>query len=788
MTAALALLLCCASPAAAAEPFDSFRDAAAWVETTRGGVRGGRVTPHWIDGGPAFRYRPTTGPDAGRLVVVDPASGTRRPVIDAEGSEAASGVERLIRTRPSGPSAAETRVTFRNDTDRPARLFWVDRSRRLHSYGVVPPGDERRQHTFAGHVWLVRDPDGAPLAAFAATEADGLAVIDGTGPVPTERRRRERDPAAKGSARAWLANGDLWARVDGEPRRLTDAAAEPVPAGYDRVEYRGPALVAPGGRTVSAVRVAVFRPAELTLSDPGPTGTARPTLIRLPYPKPGEPMDRPAPALFDAATGEPIPVSPAAFDKPFALSRWRWAADGSELFFLHNPRGHRYLQLLAADAATGAVRVVIDERPGTFVDYSRKTELHWLDDGSILWASERSGWNHLYRIDPATGDVLNPVTAGEWVVRGVEKIAAGRVWFTAGGVVPGQDPYHAHLCRAPLPGRNGDGTGFAVLTSDAAESGDGTHDWTFSPDGDFLLDRFSRVDLPPVTVLRNAETGAFVLELERADAADRLATGWRPPVRFAAPGRDGATMIHGFVIFPPGFDPEAAEPGSLPVIEQIYAGPHDAHVPKAWGRQPAARELAALGFAVVRCDGMGTNWRSKAFHDVCWRNLKDAGFPDRIAFLRAAAERWPALDLSRVGVFGGSAGGQNALRALLSHGDFYRAAAADCGCHDNRVDKRWWNEAWMGLPADGDGTHYAASSNARDAHRLTGDLLLTVGGLDRNVDPASTMQVVDALIDADKDFDLIVFPRRGHGVGESEYGRRRRAEFFQRTLASPNEP
>jgi dipeptidyl aminopeptidase/acylaminoacyl peptidase len=191
------------------------------------------------------------------------------------------------------------------------------------------------------------------------------------------------------------------------------------------------------------------------------------------------------------------------------------------------------------------------------------------------------------------------------------------------------------------------------------------------------------------------------------------------------------------------------------------------------------RDLAELGFVVVQVDGMGTNWRSKAFHDVASRNLADAGFPDRIAWLKAAAATRPWMDLDRVGIYGGSAGGQNALGALLFHGDFYDAAVADCGCHDNRVDKMWWNEAWMGHPV---GPHYAESSNVTHAHRLRGELLLIVGGVDRNVDPASTMQVVDALVKADRDFELLVLPSAGHGAAETPYGRRRRADFLVRKL------
>ena len=226
---------------------------------------------------------------------------------------------------------------------------------------------------------------------------------------------------------------------------------------------------------------------------------------------------------------------------------------------------------------------------------------------------------------------------------------------------------------------------------------------------------------------------------------------------------------------PTNFDPSV----KYPIIESIYAGPHGQHVPKSFRSYYADQALSEIGFIVVKIDGMGTNWRSKAFHDVCWKNIKDAGFPDRKLWMKAAAEKYPYMDVTRVGIYGGSAGGQNAMRAVLDHHDFYDAAFADCGCHDNRMDKVWWNEAWMGWPVD---DSYAASSNVVDAHKLGGKLMLTVGELDRNVDPASTMQVVDALIRADKDFDLIVFPGGGHGAGGSAYGTRRMRDFFVRHL------
>jgi dipeptidyl aminopeptidase/acylaminoacyl peptidase len=381
--------------------------------------------------------------------------------------------------------------------------------------------------------------------------------------------------------------------------------------------------------------------------------------------------------------------------------------------------------------------------------------------------SERDGWNHLYLYDTATGAVKDQITRGAWVVREVDQVDAERrqVHFRAGGIRPGQDPYHAHVCRV-----NFDGTGLAVLTE-----GDGTHAVRFSPDRRTFVDTWSRVDCPPVTELRRSGDGSLVCELERADIAALLALGVRLPERFAAKGRDGTTDIYGVIHFPTTFDPARR----YPVIEAIYAGPQGFFVPKAFRPFHGPQALAELGFIVVQIDGMGTSGRSKAFHDVCWKRLGDGGFPDRILWMRAAAEKFPAMDLTRVGVYGGSAGGQSALGAMLAHGDFYKAAAADCGCHDNRMDKIWWNELWMGWPV---GPHYAEQSNVTDAHKLQGKLLLTVGELDTNVDPASTMQVVDALIRADKDFELIVVPGAGHGVGEGRYCARRRQDFFVRNL------
>ena len=528
---------------------------------------------------------------------------------------------------------------------------------------------------------------------------------------------------------------------------------------------------APDSKRFVAMRTQPGVDRTVYMVESSPRDQLQPKLQSYPYAKPGDEIAIRKPHLFDAEQRREIPVKDELFPNPWSISDVRWRPDSSELLFLYNQRGHQELRIVGVDASSGAARAVIDEKSDTFVNYSGKFYCDYVNEmREIVWMSERDGWNHLYLYDVADGRVKNQITKGEWVVRGVDRVDQEKkqIWFRAGGIRKGQDPYYIHYCRV-----NFDGTGLVILTE-----GDGTHTVQYSPDRKFFIDTWSRVDLAPMTELRRTENGSLVCKLEEADGSELSASGWRAPERFAAKGRDGTTDIYGVIHRPMQID----EQRKYPVIESIYAGPQDSFVPKGFRSSYGQEKLTRRGFIVVQIDGMGTSNRSKKFHDVCFKNLADAGLPDRILWIKAAAEKYPYLDLERVGVYGTSAGGQSALGAMLFHGDFYKAAVSDSACHDNRMDKIWWNEQWMSWPV---GPHYAEQSNVTQAHRLKGKLLLMVGELDRNVDPASTMQVVNALIKADKEFELLVVPGGGHGIARTNYGWKRLEEFFVQHLLGP---
>ncbi len=504
-----------------------------------------------------------------------------------------------------------------------------------------------------------------------------------------------------------------------------------------------------------------------------PADQLQPKHWSMEYAKPGDALDINQPVLFLVDAKKQINIDNSLFPNPFDLSSIAWRKDSRAFTFEYNERGHQVYRVIEVDASSGQARAMINEESPTFFCYSGKKYRYDVADGKeIIWMSERDGWNHLYLYDAATGRVKNQITKGEWVVRGVDKVDEEKrqVWFQASGMFPGQDPYFVYYYKI-----NFDGTGLTLLTE-----AEGNHSVTYSHDMAYYIDTWSRVDCPPVCEVRRNLDLQLVMSVEKADIQELTKAGWKAPEVFVAKGRDGKTDIWGIIFRPMNFNPRK----KYPVIENIYAGPQGSFVPKSFSAFNTMQSLAELGFIVVQIDGMGTSNRSKAFHDVCWKNLGDAGFPDRILWHKAVAAKYPYYDISRVGIYGNSAGGQNALGGLLFHPEFYKAGVSSCGCHDNRMDKIWWNEQWMGWPV---GPEYAASSNVDNASRLQGKLLLIVGEMDTNVDPASTMQVVNALIKANKTFDLLVIPGGSHGMGGA-YGERKRNDFFVHHLLGVEPP
>ena len=488
------------------------------------------------------------------------------------------------------------------------------------------------------------------------------------------------------------------------------------------------------------------------------------------YIQPGDPMDEHTLFVVDIADKKvsklDMPTITYLADWEYKPGRLDWDPDGGRALIGVTKRGHQSTLVFDIDMATVTVNKVIDEKSDTFLDSTRYYFKLIEDRTKIIWASERDGWRHLYLYNRASGS-HKQVTNGNWLVEDVKEVdeESGIIHFTARGFYPDQDPYFIHHFKI-----NTDGSGLVPLTD-----GNGTHEIRtikVKSGAEFIIDKYSRIDMAGITELRNADTGKLVVKLQEVDISQLLETGWRYPEVFRAKGRDGQTDIWGMVVKPRDFDPRY----TYPVIEYIYAGPHDSHVPKRFTTMMRMIQLAELGFISVMVDGMGTANRGKAFHDVCWQNLADAGFPDRILWHNALAEYMPNCDISNVGIYGTSAGGQSSTGALLFHGDFNKVAVSSCGCHDNRVDKRWWNEQWMGYPI---GEHYKKQSNVTNAHNLTGKLLLMVGDMDTNVPPESTMQVVSALIKAEKEFELLVVPGMGHSSG-GRYGQRRRWDFFMK--------
>ena len=459
-----------------------------------------------------------------------------------------------------------------------------------------------------------------------------------------------------------------------------------------------------------------------------------------------------------------------------------WSKDSEQLAFVSSSRDHKNAWLRIADPYTGSVRTVLHEYAETYFESGVNAE-NWrvlFGSGEVLWFSERDNWGHLYLYDLETGSLKHQITSGEWAVQQVRHIdEAGRTLiFTAKGRED-TDPYFDHFYRVGF-----DGSALKLLTSEAAH-----HSVTLAPSARFFVDSYSTPDTPPVAVVRDME-GEVVVALEEADIRDLLESGWAPPVPFTVKARDGRTDLHGLMYKPSQFDPEK----SYPVLNYLYPGPQSGSVGSRSFRASRSdkQALAELGFIVVEVDAMGTPGRSKSFHDAYYGNMGDNGLPDQVTMIKQLGERHAWMDLDRVGIWGHSGGGYASTGGLLRYPDFYKVAVSGAGNHDNRNYEDDWGEKWQGLLVENeDGTtNYDNQSNILLAENLEGKLLLAHGLMDGNVPASNTLLLVEALVAANKDFDLVIFPNGNHGFGRDgyQYWMRKRWDYFVRHLLGVEPP
>lgn len=694
------------------------------------------VNPQWIDGTNLFWYVRNT-PEGNEYVKVDAGKQKRTALFDQQKLSAALESSTGKDIDPMQLPIQRCHVTPGADTLRfvyeGKRWCFDIRRNRLTDEGQLPaPGRQRH--------WMEVDDEkgGAPV-----TSPDGKYV-------------------------AFIKNDNICVHEVATGKE-TQLSQDGTPGNY----YSSYIQWSPDSKLVAAFRIRPAQKRYVYYVESSPADQLQPKLHKQEYAKPGDELAFKVPCIYGVENGKRLIPSTDLFSHQYEIYALQWNSDSKGITFEYNERGHKVYRVLEVSAEDGSVRPLIEEKEEKYVNYPRIFR-HFLADGKrIIWSSERDNYNHLYMYDRATARPTHQITKGEWYVREVQYVDEEnqQIYFSANGMNKDEDPYLIHYYRIGF-----DGKGLTALTPE-----EGMHKAWYSSDYKYLVDVYSKVDQAPVAVVRSAADGKIVMPLEKANIAQLTANGWKAPEVFTAKGRDGKTDMWGIIYRPSNFDPAK----KYPVIEYIYSGPGDQYVPKTFSSYNWwMTSLAELGFIVVQVDGMTTSFRSKEFEEVCYKNLKDAGLPDHIAWIKAAAQKYPYMDIDRVGIFGCSAGGQESTTAVLLHPEFYKAAYSACGCHDNRMDKIWWNELWMGYPVD---DSYKECSNVENAHLLQRPLMLVVGEMDDNVDPASTMQVVNALIKANKDFELVVIPGAHHTMGE-DFGEHKRYDFFVRNLMGVNPP
>jgi dipeptidyl-peptidase-4 len=722
------------------------------------------VLPHWIAGaGEQFWYRNRTE-HGYEFVVVDAATGTRRPAFDHARLAAALSLK-------ADTSFDPQKLVFRE-------IRFADGLRSV------------RFSTGKGKFWR------CDLTSYACAGPDSI---------PLDRVTEVGSPDGR-----WVAftRGDnVWVRelASGKETQLTTDAqpdfgyakatgcCQQVTSVLEKREQRPVLVWSPDSR-----RIATYRMDERGVRRMNLLETKSPAAVvhSYPYALPGDSIvPRYDTFILDVASHTAVkmnrPPQPAVntsccwLTTDSVIKDIRWDAPSDHLFVTYGTRGFRQLDLLEVDASTGEARTILTEKSKTYVETNLGSGgiPNWRPvhhDRDVLWFSERDGWGHLYLVNGESGAVEHQVTSGPWTVSDVLHVdeANGWVYFTGRGREPGRDPYFRHLYRAKL-----DGSRIELLTPENAD-----HDVSISPSGAYFVDAHSTLESLPVSLVRRAD-GALVRELQRADASRLFALGWRMPVPFTVKARDGVTDLYGVMFRPSQMNPSR----TYPIIDNIYPGPQTGPIGNrsfSSSVRSTNSALAELGFIVIELDASGTPFRSKAFHDSYYGNMGDNGLADHVTAIKQLAARHPQIDIARVGIYGHSGGGFSSTDAMLRFPDFFKVAVSGAGNHDNRSYDYSWGEKYQGLlKRAADSTdNFDPQSNWRLASRLKGKLLLMYGTMDDNVSPVNTQLVINELIKANKDFDSLELPNRNHGFASEPYAIRRTWDYFVTHLLGVEPP
>jgi dipeptidyl-peptidase-4 len=708
------------------------------------------VDPNAIDGTDSFWYL-RTGRDGKEFLLVDAKNGTKLSAFDhvalAEALADASGSD----VDPSDLPFSEIQIddpTVRFSAFNKTWEWDPERS----AIGEAPPGME------AGPGEIL-SPDGK----FALSVEDGDLWIRET---------------ATGKRYLLTIDGS----ADYAYAKRSDTVSHPISQARLNETAKPYAVWSPDSRRIATFRMDQRNVTALQLLQYAPGNGSRPQVWEYQFAMPDDetvPIYEPLVVDIRERRAVPIAYQPqpevSLMDTEDDVLQW-WSDDGQTLYSLYAERGEKVLRLLKTDPENGDAEVILEEGGNTYVeanlDYASRPNAWVLGSGDVIWFSEKSGYGHLY-LYGENGEEKNAITAGEWAVRTLLYVDENRsqVYFTAGGREPGRDPYYRHLYRTSLDGRD-----IELLTPEDAD-----HEVQVAPGGTAFLDAYSRVDLSPVTVLRD-RNGSVVLVLEEGDTKNLTDMGWMPPEIFSVKSIDGDADLYGLIIKPTSFNASM----KYPVVETVYPGPWTIVTAKSFPGEMTwvnkifwrGQALAELGFVVVTLDGPGTPYRSKEFHDASYGRLGDAGgLDDHVHALQLLAKERPYLDLERVGIFGHSAGGFMTAQALLTYPDFYKVGVASSGDYDSRFYGSFWGEKYEGLKPE-----YDEQITTLKAENLTGDLLLVTGDVDDNVNPCMTMQLVDALMAADRPFDLLVMTNRNHDLSYDPYYLHRLFDYFTEHL------